>query len=182
MSGLVITAEDESRLRELAYGIAKDIEDAPTLIARLGFTIEQFEDLAQTKMWQGMLDQAMSEWQGAGNVAKRVKLKAAVNIEQGLHHMYAAMIDPKEPLSSRVKVFEIMSRVGGLGNPEPMQAQAGSSFNLTIQLDSGREITINNVGDISPTSTLGSKTETYSESKQSRLLDGVEFEELTPAS
>ena len=142
MSALVITHADEVRLRELAYGIAKDIEDPNVLLQRLGFTHDDYEELATTRVWRAMLEQALSEWQGANNTHKRVKLKAAVNIEQAMPSMYMAMVNEKEPLAARVKVFEIMSRVGGLGNPEPAAVGAGSAFNLTIQLDGGREMVI----------------------------------------
>ena len=178
MSGLVITREDETRLRDLAYAIAKDIEDPQEVLARLGFTHEDYDELAGTRVFKSMLDQAVSEWQGANNVAKRVKLKAAVNIEQAMPSMYDAMIDPKEPLASRVKVFEIMSRVGGLGNPEPQAIGAGSAFNLTIQLDAGgvgsggtREIVIG--GQVVLPEVV------YSESY---LLADDPFEELSPSS
>jgi hypothetical protein len=47
------------------------------------------------------------------------------------------MTSDKEPLSSKVKAFEVVSRVAGLGNPEPIGAGAGQFFKLEINLGAG---------------------------------------------
>jgi hypothetical protein len=88
-------------------------------------------------MFRQMLREAQEEWEGARNTHKRIKLKAAVNIEEALPHFYTAMTDPKEPLSSKVKAFEVVSRVAGLGNPEPVPAGNGQFFKLEINLGGG---------------------------------------------
>jgi hypothetical protein len=134
-----ISEEDEQRLRELANGIAKDIEDMEVLLKRGGFTQEDYELLCETRAFRQMLEEACGEWQGANNTPKRVKLKAATNIELALPSFYNAMVNPNEPLSSRVKTFEVMARIGGLGNPEPALVGGGNAFNLTIQLTGAGE-------------------------------------------
>jgi hypothetical protein len=127
--------DEELRLRELANELAKDVEEGPEILKRLGFSTAEYEELCGTNMFRAMLDQAFMEWGGVVNTPKRVKLKAAVNIENGLPDMFQAMVNANEPLASRVKVFEVMARIGGLGNPEPMHMDNGQSFNLTIHLD-----------------------------------------------
>ena len=169
---------DEQRLRDLAHGMAKDIEDTDRLLERLGFTRGDYDELAQTRTFKTMLSQATSEWEGASNTHKRIKQKAAVNIEEALPHFFQAMTDPKEPLSSKVKAFEVVSRVAGLGNPEPIAAGNGQFFKLEINLGSGKPAlvieNVVNVADVEP------DVETYSPelpSISSRWAD-VEREEL----
>jgi hypothetical protein len=130
-----LTEDEERRIRILINELAKGIEFLPDLLKRLGFTQQDYEELAQTRTFKLMLEQASAEWAGAANTHKRVRLKAAVNIEEALPSLYNGMVSMTEPLSSRVKAFEIMARIGGLGNPDPVQGQAGSSFQLTIHLD-----------------------------------------------
>lgn len=130
----ILTANDEKRLRELAAQLAKGIEDPTILIERLGFTPNDYEDLSQTRTFKAILNEAMSEWQGANNTHKRIKLKAAVNVEEALPHFYQAMVNDKEPLSSRVKALEVVSRIGQLGNPEIVPQGAGQYFKLEINL------------------------------------------------
>jgi hypothetical protein len=178
---LAINRADEQRLRELASGVAKDIEDVNELLKRMGFSRDEYEELCETRVFKVMLEEAYSEWSGANNTPKRVKLKAAINIELSLPSFYKAMTDMKEPLSSRVKAFEIMARIGGLGNPEPVLAGGGNSFNLTIQLDGSgskppREIVINGSAiPALPSNTLEGNSVSYS---QSPLLDALPFEEF----
>ena len=144
--GDLISATDELKLRTLAAELAKDIEDLPIILTRLGLTQAEYEELCDTKMFRAMLDQAFNEWQGATNTGKRIKLKAAVNIEEALPSMHAAIVNEKENLASRVKAFEVMARIGGLGNPEPSAMAQGATFQLTIHLaDDKPPIIISNV-------------------------------------
>ena len=134
----ILSVDDERRLRELANGVAKDIEDIDKLLERVGFTRDDYNELCETRVFKDMLTQATSEWEGASNTHKRIKLKAALNIEAALHHFYHAMVKETEPLSSRVKAFEAVARVGGLGNPELLPAGGGQFFKLEINLGEGK--------------------------------------------
>ena len=133
----LMTKQDEQKLRELAAGIVRGIEDPETILARLGLTSSDYTDLSETRMFRQMLRTAQDEWEGASNTHKRIKLKAAVNIEEALPHFYKAMTSDKEPLSSKVKAFEVVSRVAGLGQTEPVNAGAGQFFKLEINLGGG---------------------------------------------
>jgi hypothetical protein len=137
-----MTVHDEQRLRELATGIAKGVEDDDELLKRLGFTREDYDELAETRTFKLILNQATSEWEGASNTHKRIRLKAAVNVEQALPHFYQAMVDPKEPLSSKVKALEIVARIGNLGNPDVLPPGGGQFFKLEINLGAGRRETV----------------------------------------
>ena len=130
----ILSLDDEKRLRDLANGIAKDVEDIDKLLERLGFTREDYDELVGTRTFKSILAQAASEWEGASNTHKRIKLKAAINIEQALPHFFSEMTNPTEPLSSKVKAFEAVSRVAGLGNPELVQPGGGQFFKLEINL------------------------------------------------
>ena len=186
---LPLNALEEAKLWELAYGIAKDIEDLDDLLKRLDLSRDDYDTLCATRTFKAMLGQAISEWQGASHIAKRIKLKAAVNVEQSLPAFYQAMVNPNESLAARVKVLEIVSRIGGLGQPEPIQGNVGgSAFNLTIQLDGRAPVKV--FGELSQQPTIDVtpaqeeepqeelREETYS---QSQLLQDDPFEELSPS-
>lgn len=170
---LEITDADEDRLRTLANELAKGIEDEEDLLKRLGFTRADYDMLAQTRMFKQMLDQAASEWIGASNTQKRIKLKAAVNVEQALPSFYTAMTNPKEPLASRVKVLEVVSRIGQLGMPEAQMAGSGQFFKLEINLGAARE-TITIAGGAIPS--LPTSEDVTPRVIQSSVWDGVEGE------
>jgi hypothetical protein len=183
LSASLMTKDDEKRLRDLAVGIVRGIEDASAVIERLGFTSADYMELGETRFFRQMLNQAQAEWEGASNTHKRIKLKAAVNIEEALPHFYKAMTDPKEALSSKVKAFEVVSKVAGLGNPEPAGAGAGQFFKLEINLGrgvaplvyGGESVTLEHEGNVLAAETLAPASGRYS---QSRLFDALPLEEL----
>lgn len=169
-----LTADDEKRLRELATSLAKGIEDPKLLIERLGFTSEDYQELAESHTFKAMLNEAIAEWQGASNTHKRVKLKAAVNVEAALPHFYHAMTNDKEPLSSKVKALEIMARIGQLGNPEIMPQGPGQYFKLEINLGQGIAPVIIENG----VENMTAEHERPTAYSQSKLFDMLPLEDL----
>ena len=164
-----LTLNDEARLRELANAIAKDVEDNDKLLERLGFTREDYDTLCETRTFKAMLNEAAGEWEGASNTHKRIKLKAAINVEQALPHFFQAMTGDKEPLSSKVKALEVVARVAGLGNTELAPAGGGQYFKLEINLGGNKPpMVIENMVDAEPP---------YSGSKPSAKLMAIKVEE-----
>lgn len=171
---------DEQRLRELAMAFAKGVEDDNALLARLGFSREDYEELAQTRTFKAMLEQARGEWDAAANTRKRIRLKAAINIEQSLPSFYDAMIDPKEPLSSRVKVLEVVARIGDLSTPELQPAGGGQYFKLEINLGQNKPPIVieNNVEDIGAEHERGQLPELDRTRVVSKVWDNVQRSSL----
>jgi hypothetical protein len=172
-SAPLMTSKDERRLRELANGIVRGIQTPEEVLEHLEFTSTDYTELSETRMFRQMLRQAQDEWEGASNTHKRIKLKAAVNIEEALPHFFKAMTDDKEPLSSKVKAFEVVSRVAGLGNPEPVAAGAGQFFKLEINLGGG--VAPLSLGSGVESVTLEHEAQTY---VQSSLFDALPLEDL----
>jgi hypothetical protein len=169
----LLTADDEKRLRDLAAGLIRGIEEPETVLKRCGFEPGDYTELSETRMFRQMLSEAQEEWEGARNTHKRIKLKAAVNIEEALPHFYKAMTNEKEPLSSKVKAFEVVARVAGLGNPEPVPAGNGQFFKLEINLGGGIApmVLANGVENV----TIEHEAHTFS---QSKLFDALPLEEM----
>jgi hypothetical protein len=173
ISAALLTHDDEKRLRDLAAGLVRGIEEPETVLGRCGFTPGDYTELSETRMFRQMLREAQEEWEGARNTHKRIKLKAAVNIEQALPHFFQEMTSTKEPLSAKVKAFEIVSRVAGLGVPEPVATGNGQFFKLEINLG----------GDAAPiVAAIGVENVTIEHEahtlSQSRLFDAIPLEDL----
>ena len=64
-SEVLLSKHDEMRLRELANGIVRAVEEPEPLLDRLGFTSSDYAELSETRMFRQMLTQAQSEWEGA---------------------------------------------------------------------------------------------------------------------
>ena len=184
----ILSLDDEQRLRDLAYGIVKDVEDEDKLLNRLGFTRQEYDELAETRAFKTILGQAQSEWEGAVNTHKRIKLKAAINIEEALPHFYSEMTNEKEPLSSKVKAFEAIARIAGLGQSELIPAGGGQHFKLEINLGGGKPPVIidaetyseSSEGAIPSAAMSGDVSNTHisERSHLSKLLAGITNDEL----
>jgi hypothetical protein len=181
ISPALLTKDDEKRLRDLAAGLVRGIEEPETVLERCGFASGDYTELSETRMFRQMLREAQEEWEGARNTHKRIKLKAAVNIEEALPHFYQAMTNEKEPLSSKVKAFEVVARVAGLGNPEPVTAGNGQFFKLEINLGGGVAplVLANGVENVTDDVSLRNiVTHSEHELGQSKLFDALPLEDL----
>jgi hypothetical protein len=173
ISTALLTKDDEKRLRDLAAGLIRGIEEPETVMSRCGFSPGDYTELSETRMFRQMLSEAQEEWEGARNTHKRIKLKAAVNVEEALPHFYKAMISEKEPLSSKVKALEVVARIGGLGNPEPVVASNGQFFKLEINLGGGVAPIVAAIGVENVT--IEHEAQVFN---QSRLFDALPLEDL----
>lgn len=137
-------ANREQILRDLAQDIAKNIEDIPDILKRFGLTYEEYQQVANTTPFKAMLQTAVTEWGGADNTPERIKLKAALAVEQAIPAMFGAINDTKETLSGRVEAMKTLAKIGGLGNPPPPnQGPTGQTFKLEIKFpDPAKNITI----------------------------------------
>ena len=162
---LNVKFEDENRLRLLALELAKGIEDPSEILKKLEWSEEDYNEIKESRIFKAMLNQYIQEWRGAGNTQKRVKLKSAVNIEAALPDFYAAMINPNEPLMARVKTLEVLGKLGGLGNSEPIVGPVGGNgqyFKLEIHMDRDRPPIIIDGGTFPIATTFGPIDESYS--------------------
>jgi hypothetical protein len=134
-------AETEQKLRSLALEIVKNIRDAPEILRQFGISEHEYGDLADTSVFKDMLRQAQAEWGGAGNTQERVKLKAAVLVEEALPDMYGQLTNKEEPLSSRVALLQTLSKLGGLGQQvlTPQGGTPGNVFRLEINFAGQKE-------------------------------------------
>lgn len=167
----LVTKDDETRLRDLATGLIRGIEEPEVVLDRLKFTTDEYTELSETRMFRQMLREAQEEWEGARNTFKRIRIKAAVNVEEALPHFYQAMTDPKEALSSKVKALEVVSRIAGVSAPEIAPQGNGQFFKLEINLGGGTAPILVGTENV----TIEHEQHTYS---QSKLFDALPLEDL----
>jgi hypothetical protein len=155
-----ISDYDEQRLRALATGLAQGIRDPDEILAELGFSEDDWRELERSRVFRKVLNQAVAEWNNVGRTPQRVKLKAAINIEQSLPQFYADMVNANNPLVARVRALEVVAKLAGLPEPE-LERYSGptNSFKLEIHLGSGETISVGaGAIPVTPQGNLGSVT------------------------
>ncbi len=138
-----ISEYDEQRLRALASGLAQHIRDPQEILAELGFSEDDWQELERSHVFRKMLNQAVAEWNNVARTPQRVKLKAAINIEQSLPQFYEDMVNANHPLVARVRALEVVAKLAGLPEPE-LERYSGptNSFKLEIHLGTGETISV----------------------------------------
>lgn len=131
---------DEDTLRKLAVELARDIHEPDEILKSLGLTEEDYQAIKNTRAFQTMFNAATAEWNAAGNTQKRAKLKAAAMTEESLEYFMQDIQNREENLNARVGLLNTLARIGGLGNPEPVNVNpaGGQFFKLEIHLQ-GRD-------------------------------------------
>jgi hypothetical protein len=142
-------SEQQVRLyHSLAQEIVQAYQSKENILKGLNITEAQYIEISQTAAFQRLVQQAMNEWNGAGNSAKRVRLKSQWAIEEGLPFMFQSMTDSNEPLSARVEAFKAISKIGQLDTQE-INAGADRSFRIEINIGQGvTPVTINSAPTI----------------------------------
>jgi hypothetical protein len=132
---------DEDRLRQLAVELARDIHEPNAILKHLGLSEDDYNVIKDTRAFKNMYNLALGEWNAASNTPKRVKLKAAAMTEEVLPLFYADIAERKESLTARVSLLQTLSKIGGLGNPEPLPPGGGNHqfFKLEIHLQGRKD-------------------------------------------
>jgi hypothetical protein len=132
---------DEDRLRQLAVELARDIHEPKAILQHLGLSEDDYNVIKDTRAFKNMYNLALGEWNAASNTPKRVKLKAAAMTEEILPLFYADITERKESLNARVGLLQTLSKIGGLGNPEPLPPGGGNHqfFKLEIHLQGRKD-------------------------------------------
>jgi hypothetical protein len=133
----------ETKIRYLINEIAKDVVEIDEVLQHINVTRDEYLRLSGTRAFKEALAVAQTEWQGATNTPKRVKLKAAAIVEELIMKIFfVARDDKEEPLSSKVKALETIAKIGGLGALEPavgtLGGALGNTFNLQINYSEGK--------------------------------------------
>lgn len=141
-----ISDYDEQRLRLLAVGLAQQIREPQEILDELGFSEDDWRELEQSRVFKQILTQALAEWNNTARTPQRVKLKAAINIEQSLPQFYEDMTDKTQPLVARVRALEVVAKLAGIPEPE-LERPSGpqNQFKLEIHLGGGQTISVGSV-------------------------------------
>jgi hypothetical protein len=161
----------ETKLRYLINEIAKDVVEIDNILSHLNITRDEYLRIAGTRSFKEALVVAQTEWQGATNTHKRVKLKAAAIVEELIMKIFFACTQDDAPLNSKVKALETIAKIGGLGALEPAantrEGSMGNIFNLQINYSEGSTEQVQLGGQIVD-------TEDYFESNTEHVPDNIQ--------
>jgi hypothetical protein len=144
---LPLTEQQIQLYHALAQEIVQAYQTKENILKSLNLSPADYEEIAQTSAFQRIMRQAMNEWNGATNTAKRIRLKSQWAVEEGIPYIFQSMTDTNEPLSARVEAFKAISKIGQL---EAQEVSAATDRSFKIEINIGQGIAPITVGGWSP--------------------------------
>lgn len=142
---------DNARLAKLANELAKNIREIPEVLKSYGITEAQFEVIEKTEFFKRAFENSVIEWQSAENAQARIKIEAAVALEDALPAIAARMTKEGEALSGVVETGKLFAKLAQIGEGRS-EGLPGEKFSITINLGEDKKLTFEK--DITPTSPL----------------------------
>ena len=132
-----LDTQDGKRLRSIARHIAMDFHTLEEILLTHGVTPDWFEPASRSASFQAALAEEIENWRSAPNAGERVRMKYLTITEEVAPEMYAALIDPKTPLSQRAELLKVVTKLAGLDKQVGADNGAGR-VKITINMGAER--------------------------------------------
>lgn len=126
----------------LAREIAMDMHELDVILKNHDVDQARWDQIVKNPRFQMLLTQQVTEWNNALNTQERVKLKALACLEEAMPEMFQRMHDPQETLPAKVKIFEVLGNVAGMGKNQQGGAVTGEKFSVTINLGTDKPVQV----------------------------------------
>jgi len=124
----------ENQIVKLARELAYDMQNKATILKAYKLTQSQFASIEVMPYFRRTLEASVIEWEAATNTPERVRLKAAVALEEALPTLGARMQSKDEDLNKAVEAAKLFAKVAGIGE---RAAEAGTGEKITISINLG---------------------------------------------
>lgn len=126
--------QDDVKIVQLAREIAMDVVEIPAILKRYEVTNQEWERIQRHPRFDQILKAAIVEWQSAINTEQRIKVKAAVLLEEWLGEANSRLHDRTESLAAKTELAKFLGRLAGLGIAGASIEGHSERFSLTINL------------------------------------------------
>lgn len=139
----------------IAWEIAAEIADVPTILTRYGITPQGFKNKLKDPMFRMAIREAKALWKSDLNVKERIRIKAAMLVEDSLLDVFAIIKNEQMPAASKLEAFEKLMKTADLAPKTAAQPATAAGFKVVIQMgDASQEVRID--GHVIDNSALGS--------------------------
>lgn len=128
---------------QLAREIAMDIHPLETILKNHAVSDDDWQVIRANPQFNEYLRIYIQEWNSATSTEQRVKIKAMSFVEEALPEMFARVHSPDEALPGKVKAFEVVTKIAGLGAQQQGGPATGEKFSITINMGADEKLVIN---------------------------------------
>lgn len=130
----------QQQLATLAREVVMDMNDLGDILKRYSISADQYKLIEKNPFYKRTFEIFLQEWSSALSTEQRIKVKAAVTLEDSLHKIGARMVKDDELLPAVVeagKLFKSLAQIGEHGNGGP----SGEKFVINIDLGGNAKLT-----------------------------------------
>jgi hypothetical protein len=130
----------------LAWELAAEITPVTDILARYGITPADFRNKLKDPMFRGAIREAKSIWKSDLNVQQRVRVKAAMMVEDSLLDVFAIIKNESQPAAAKLEAFEKLLKTSDMvpkaGKGDNSTAGA-FKINIILGNEPNQQVTIN---------------------------------------
>lgn len=152
---LPVAFERDTLLLRLAREVATDLHPIDEILKTHSVEAKDWEAIKSNPRFLRLLEAELKDWNAAGNTPERVKLKAAMLIEEWLPAANA-LAHGSDTLSSKTELMKFLASLAQMGKGHGDAGQASEGFRITINLGADAKLkfekrTTPEVIDVTPT-------------------------------
>lgn len=134
----------DSQMLKVARAIAVDLHPIREIMSIYGIDQRTLDTWNKHPRFQSYLVSEAEAWNAATNTAERVKLKAAMVMEEFMLKAHGELHDARQGLNHRVELAKLVAKIAGVdgsraGSGGP--GEGGGGFKLVINIGEGRKAT-----------------------------------------
>jgi hypothetical protein len=125
------TVVTEITISRLARDIARDIVPVTDILKTHHLSVQQYEGILNTKIFQTRLEEEVSSW--ASNGRERIAAKAMAIVEEGLLELFDLIHDRAQPMTAKIEALKFTAKLAAMENgATELDPDDKIVFNITI--------------------------------------------------
>jgi hypothetical protein len=125
-----ITDHDARLITDLVLNLKPKAD----VLANYGITMAELTAKAASPAWANMYREMDRVWKSEMNTAQRVRLKAALLLEDSLVPIYGIIANPNMPVAAKLNAFEQLTKVSTVANVPRDATGNGEKHSITINI------------------------------------------------
>lgn len=118
----------------LALELVSGLSSAQDVLKRYGLSEHELRALLCNPSFQALLKETRQAWQSDLNAKERVKLKAALLVEDSLMSVFRVAVDQQIGVTARLEAFKSLAKIASVDEAEKNQGGGGGRFVLNINV------------------------------------------------
>ena len=108
----VRTVVTELTISRLARDIARDIVPIPDILKTHHLTVQQYDEILNSKIFQARLEEEVASW--AANGRERIAAKAMAIVEEGLLELFDLIHDRTQPMAAKIEALKFTAKLASM--------------------------------------------------------------------